>query len=160
MSRTAADTFSDLVIEVFRANSVLLAQGDELTRPVGLTSARWQVLGVVEHGPAPVAQVARTMGLSRQSVQQTADALARDGMIVYTDNPHHRRAKLMVMTPEGGGAMARLAEVQGRWADEVAGRFSVGELATALDVLRRLVEPRTRHGHPAVPATALGVRAL
>ena len=45
--------FSDLVIEVFRANSSLLAQGDVMTQPVGLTSARWQVLGVVEHGPAP-----------------------------------------------------------------------------------------------------------
>ena len=137
----AAETFSDLVIAVFRANSALLAQGDELTRPVGLTSARWQVLGVVEHGPAPVAQVARAMGLTRQSVQQTADALAREGMLTYADNPHHRRAKLLVLTPRAERAMERLRADQARWAAAPAGRFAEAELATALSVLRRLADP-------------------
>ena len=75
--------------------------GDELVRPVGLTSSRWQILGVVEHAPASVAHVARELGLTRQSVQRTADLLAADGMVEYTDNPHHRRAKLMKITPGG-----------------------------------------------------------
>ena len=138
---TASGTlFSDLVIEVFRASGALLAQGDELTRPLGLTSARWQVLGVVEHGPAPVAHVARTMGLTRQSVQQTADALVRDGMITFEDNPHHRRAKLLVLTPRARQAMERLRHSQACWANETARRFTEAELDAALSVLRRLTE--------------------
>ncbi|TDB78293.1 MarR family transcriptional regulator [Micromonospora sp. KC723] len=132
---------SDLVIEVFRANSFLLAEGDELTRPFGLTSARWQILGVVEHAPAPVANVARIMGLSRQSVQQTADALERDGLITYQDNPHHRRAKLMVITPRAQRAMQRIREVQARWANTLAERYNEAELSTTLAVLRRLNDP-------------------
>lgn len=135
------ETFSDLVIEVFRANSVLLARGDELTRPVGLTSARWQVLGVVEHGPAPVAHVARTMGLTRQSVQQTADALVREGMLELADNPRHRRARLLTLTPRAEQAMERLRADQARWAGATAARFTEAELATALSVLRRLADP-------------------
>ncbi|MGB2568830.1 MarR family winged helix-turn-helix transcriptional regulator [Micromonospora citrea] len=137
----AGALLSDLLIEVFRANSFLLAEGDELVLPFGLTSARWQVLGVVEHAPAPVAQVARLMGLSRQSVQQTADALERDGMITYRANPHHRRAKLMVITPQALHAMQRVREVQARWANTLAERYSEAELATALAVLRRLNAP-------------------
>ena len=43
------------------------------------SSARWQVLGIVEHGPSPVAHIARTMGLTRQGVQGIADILTRDG---------------------------------------------------------------------------------
>jgi DNA-binding MarR family transcriptional regulator len=138
---TKAEVFSDLVIEVFRANSTLLAEGDELTRPVGLTSARWQVLGVVEHGPAPVAQVARAMGLTRQSVQQTADALVGEGMLAFADNPHHRRARLLTLTPRAEQAMERLRADQARWAGERAERFTAAELATALGVLRRLADP-------------------
>ena len=74
--------FAELVIEVFRLTGQLLQAGDELAKPVGLTSSRWQVLGVVEHAPASVAHVAREMGLSRQSVQRTADLLAEDGLVV------------------------------------------------------------------------------
>lgn len=55
-----AVVFTDLIAEIFRANRLLLDAGDHLTEPVGLTSARWQVLGVVEHGPIPVSHVART----------------------------------------------------------------------------------------------------
>ena len=136
----AGGTFSDLVLEVFRANSALLARGDELTWPFGLTGARWQVLGVVEHGPATVARVARAMGLTRQSVRQTADALERDGMVEFADNPDHRRARLLVLTPRARRAMEELGQVQARWADETARRFTPDELATALSVLRRLGE--------------------
>ena len=36
-----------LVLELFRLNGRLLAAGDAMTRDLGLTSARWQVLGAV-----------------------------------------------------------------------------------------------------------------
>lgn len=68
--------FSELLVEVFRVNGLLLAAGDEVARPAGLTSARWQILGVVDHEPATVARIARTMGLARPTVRQTADVLA------------------------------------------------------------------------------------
>ncbi|HEU4740990.1 MAG TPA: helix-turn-helix domain-containing protein, partial [Meiothermus sp.] len=81
------EAFTELALEVFRLNGLLLEAGDELTRPVGQTSARWQVLGVVEHGPVTVPQVARVMGLTRQGVQRTADLLEEDGLIEYVENP-------------------------------------------------------------------------
>jgi hypothetical protein len=42
---SAGRTLTDLVLEVFRLNGRLLAAGDRLSKTVGLTSARWQVLG-------------------------------------------------------------------------------------------------------------------
>lgn len=132
--------FTELLVEVFRVNGLLLAAGDGLARPAGLTSARWQVLGVVDHGPATVAQVARTMGLTRQSVQQTADALVRDGLVALVDNPAHRRAKLLTLTPAGRTALRYVEEQQAGWANAVAERLPHSELLACAGVLRDLAD--------------------
>ena len=134
------DVFTELILETFRVNRLLLEAGDHLTQPVGLSSARWQVLGVVEHGPVPVANVARVMGLTRQSVQQTADSLAEDGLIEYIENPHHRRAKLMRMTPKGSKAMDYVQQRHAEWANQIGGQHSLDGLRTAVTVLRELRE--------------------
>lgn len=130
--------FSDLLVEVFRVNGLLLAAGDGLARPAGLTSARWQVLGVIDHAPATVATVARTMGLTRQSVQQTADALARDELIEFVANPAHQRAKLMALTGAGRTALRYVEEQQAGWASAIGGRLPATELRACLSVLRDL----------------------
>lgn len=147
MSEPSANgsAFTDLILEVFRLNGLLLEAGDRLTDPVGLSSARWQVLGVVEHQPTPVANVARIMGLTRQSVQQTADALAGDGFITYTDNPHHRRAKLMTITPKGRKALDYVQQCQIEWANQVSETLSLEALETAVTVLRQLEEHLETH---------------
>ena len=130
--------FSELLVEVFRVNGLLLSAGDQLARPAGLTSARWQVLGVVDHEPATVAQVARIMGLTRQTVQQTTNALARDRMIVFEDNPRDRRARLIALTPRGRTALRQVERRQAAWANEVADRMTVAELRAATGTLRDL----------------------
>lgn len=132
------ETFSELVIEIFRLNRLLLEAGEQLTQPAGLTSARWQVLGVVEHGPIPVAHVARMMGLTRQSVQQTADGLAADGLIAYSENPHHRRAKLMTITPRGRQALDDVLPRHAVWANQLGGQHTPEALQTAREVLHRI----------------------
>jgi DNA-binding MarR family transcriptional regulator len=134
--RPAGDAFTDLVLEVFRVNRLLLDAGDRLTEPVGLTSARWQVLGVVEHGPIAVAHVARTIGLTRQSVLQTADGLAEEGLIEYIDNPHHRRAKLMTLTPKGRRALDYVAARHAQWANRLGEAQALEAIQGAVQLLR------------------------
>lgn len=142
------DFFTELIVEIFRLNGLILAAGDRIAQPVGLTSARWQVLGIVEHGPVPVAHVARHMGLSRQTVQQTADGLERDGFIFYRENPHHRRAKLMKISERGEQALAYVRAQQREWAQQIGVEQSPQSLQQALEVLRglrrRLEDDRSR----------------
>lgn len=147
MSESSAkgNAFTELILDVFRLNGLLLEAGDRLTHPVGLSSARWQVLGVVGDQPTPVAHVARIMGLTRQSVQQTADALANDGFITYTDNPHHRRAKLMTITPKGRQALDYIQQRQIEWANHVSETLSLEALKTAITVLQQLGERLESH---------------
>jgi len=154
---TAGDTFGEIVLEVFRLNGRLIDAGNSLTAPVGLTSARWQVLGVVAGGPASVAQVARAMGLTRQSVQRTADLLAADRLVQYTDNPHHRRAKLVTVTPEGLQALGYIQRRQAPWANRIGGQHDLEQMRTAATVLRQLRESLERDEQGRNPPTGSDV---
>ncbi|MGH9271758.1 MAG: MarR family winged helix-turn-helix transcriptional regulator, partial [Ilumatobacteraceae bacterium] len=99
---------SETALAVFRLNGQFLALADELARPAGLTATRWQVLGAVLPTPLSVAGIARTMGITRQSVQRTADQLVADGLAEYASNPAHRRAKLVRPTAAGLDAVGRI----------------------------------------------------
>lgn len=84
-------------------NGDLLAAGDALVGDLGLTSARWQVLGAIALSPVPlpVAHIARNMGLTRQAVQRLVDDMRADGFVRLEPNPHHRRAMLVLATERG-----------------------------------------------------------
>jgi DNA-binding MarR family transcriptional regulator len=138
--RTAAgDAFSALVTRVFRLNGLLAAEGESLARPAGQTTARWQLLAMVENGPATVAQTARTLGLARQSVQRVADVLEDAGLVRYTDNPHHRRARLVELTEAGRRALTGIQAAQRPWANAIGGAVGASDLRKATDVLDRLL---------------------
>ena len=136
----AGAAFTALVLEVFRFNGRLLAAGDRLGEPLGLTSARWQVLGAVEQQPLPVAQIGRNMGLARQSVQRVADALEGDGLIQYEPNPDHRRAKLVCLTEAGRKAAKRIGNLQAEWANGISSDVSAEQISKAVAVIRKLSE--------------------
>src|SRR5215213_4251052 len=109
VSRTSAgDAFSGLVIRLFRLSGMLADEGDALARPAGQTTARWQVLAAIEDEPRSVADIARALGLARQSVQRVADALESGGFVRYEDNPRHRRARLAAPTGAGREALRRI----------------------------------------------------
>ncbi len=133
---------TELALETFRLNGALLAAGDRLVADIGLTSARWQVLGAIELSPVPlpVAHIARNMGLSRQAVQRLANELAADGLVRFTANPHHARAKLLGLTEKGTQAHAAAMKRQRPWAQRLAGNLTADEIAAAIDVIRTVRE--------------------
>jgi DNA-binding MarR family transcriptional regulator len=119
-------------LETFRFNGRLLTEGDRLTKPFELSSARWQVLGAIVEEPLSVAQIARNMGVARQSVQRLADKLERMGIVEYTPNPDHGRAKLVRLIEEGYRVMKALTRIQIRWGNEIASDVSSDEITSAL----------------------------
>src|SRR3954468_19929164 len=138
----ATDAFahpdSRLALEVFRLNGALVAAGDALVAPLGLTSARWQVMGAVAEarGDLPVAGIARNMGLVRQSVQRIVDELEAEGILRFAPNPHHRRARLVQLTEQG---TALFNAASARWlalADTLVAAFGSDEIECAVTLLR------------------------
>lgn len=126
-----------LILELFRLNGRLLAAGDRLVADLGLTSARWQVLGAIalSVSPEPVARLARSMGLQRQGVQRIVNELVEEGLVALKDNAHHRRARLVVLTESGSKVYAAATRRQKPWAVTL----SKGLKSKDLNCTRRLL---------------------
>ncbi|MFG2618932.1 MarR family winged helix-turn-helix transcriptional regulator [Streptomyces sp. NPDC048507] len=138
--RERQDLLSRTALGAFRLNGQFLGVSEELARPAGLTAAWWQVLGAVLHEPLPVAGIARSMGITRQSVQRVADLLAAKGLAEYAPNPAHRRAKLLRPTGEGRAAVARINPGHAALATRLAAELGDEALAETARVLTRLSE--------------------
>jgi len=141
MPKTAKTAIlSELILEVFRLNGSLVAAGDALVGPIGLTSARWQVLGaiVILREPSPVGRVAAAMGLARQSVQRIVDELEKKGVVAFRPNPQHKRAKLVTLTAKGRAAVEAAMELQQPWAAGLATEVDRQALEAALQTLTQL----------------------
>jgi DNA-binding MarR family transcriptional regulator len=139
----AGAAVTDLILETFRLNGQLLEAGDRLTAPLGLNSARWQVLGAIraEGQPLNVAQIGRRIGISRQNVQRIANDLERLGFVTFQENPDHKRAKLVVLTPSSLKTLEKLEVIQATWANELAS--GIGE-STLRQTVETLTEIRQR----------------
>ena len=114
-----------------------------MVRPFGLTSARWQIMGAIAYAdrPQPVAWLARDLGANRQNVQRIVNELAREGLIEFQDNPHHKRAQLVMLTAAGKRAYDEAIRSWDPAAEDLARGLSSDEMATTLHVLSAL---RTR----------------
>src|SRR5262245_48809689 len=134
------DAATEVVLRTFRANGLFLAAGDVLAADEGLTSARWQVLGavVLAGRRLTVPQIARRMGLTRQSVQASVNRLLDEGLVEADENPDHRRSRLIRLTELGQTKYAALDRRQIRWINELAAGLKPSELATAARILEEL----------------------
>jgi DNA-binding MarR family transcriptional regulator len=133
-----------LAVQVLRLAGVLIDAGDTLAKPAGQSSARWRVLAVVEHGPATVATIARSLGQARQSVQRIADLLAADGLARFGENPEDRRALLLQLTPRGRATLRKIQAAQRVWADAIGARIGERELRAASATIARVTDAVAR----------------
>lgn len=128
----AGDALTDLVLDLFRLNSLLLTAGDRLVARLGLTSARWEILGAIlaAKRPQPVAWLARDMGANRQNVQRIINDLHKEGLVAFNANPHHRRAQLVVLTDKGKQAFDAAMRLQAPWINSLSEGLLVKDIQT------------------------------
>jgi DNA-binding MarR family transcriptional regulator len=139
--RTAAgNALTNLVLDLFRVNSLMLTAGDRLVAPLGLTSARWQILGaIVSAGrPQPVAWLARDLGANRQNVQRIVNDLHEEGLVAFEPNPHHRRAQLVVLTNKGSQTFDAAMRLQAPWINSLSNGLPVKDIETVHRVMAAL----------------------
>src|SRR5215475_4879151 len=136
----AGDALTNLMLDLFRLNSRILTAGDRLVARLGLTSARWQVLGAIAYAerPQPVAWLARDLGANRQNVQRIVNDLSREGLVAFDVNPHHRRAHLVVLTDKGRRSFQAAMELQAPWVNGLSDGLSVNETEMAHRVVTAL----------------------
>jgi DNA-binding MarR family transcriptional regulator len=149
MSKTkrtpAGEALTNSILDLFRLNSLLSTAGDRLVARLGLTSARWQVLGAVvaAERPQPVAWLARDLGANRQNVQRIVNDLHGEGLVAFEVNPHHRRAQLIVLTDRGRQTFEAAMRLQVPWINSLSDGLSVKDIETThlvITVLRKKLE--------------------
>jgi len=137
----AGEAMTPLIPELLRLNSLILTAGDRRVAGLGLTSARWQVLGAIDAArPQPVAWLARDIGGARQNVQRIVNDLARDGLVAFAPNPNHRRAQFVVMTEKGREAFEAAMRLQAPWVNRLTEDLSLDEVAVVQRVVADLRE--------------------
>jgi DNA-binding MarR family transcriptional regulator len=161
---TIGEAATELILSTFRARGLLIEAGDRLGAKHGLTSARWQVLGAIAlaERPLTVSQIARRMGLTRQSVHATVDRLVRDGLLEFARNDDHRRSPLVRLTDLGDRTYRAVDRDQARWIDELVRGMTRTELDTSRRVLDELVsrlEARRSEAERSRELTEAGVKA-
>jgi DNA-binding MarR family transcriptional regulator len=137
------DPLSRFSLSIFRVNGLLMWNGDRITGSIGQSSARWQVLGRLGDKPQTVAQMARQMGHARQSVQRLADVLAKEGLVVYKDNPADQRTRLLKLTPKGGKILAEIYAQNEEWSRHMMTKLDamqLSEISDALDKVAHILE--------------------
>ncbi|MEZ2132841.1 MULTISPECIES: MarR family winged helix-turn-helix transcriptional regulator [unclassified Sinorhizobium] len=136
----AGDAVTTLILDLFRVNNRLLSAGDRLVADLGLTSARWQILGaiVAAERPQPVAWLARDMGANRQNVQRIVNDLNRENLVSFAPNPHHRRANLVVLTERGGEVYEAAMRLQAPWISHLAEGLAPSDVEAARRVIAAL----------------------
>lgn len=142
MRTREAELLTSIILAVFRANGRLLSSGDALVGPLGLTSARWQVLGAVAMADTPLSapQIAAVMGITRQGSQKQINLLVEEGLLEPQPNPTNKRSPLYALTKRGRNIYADLERIQARWANQLAKGLSAKDLVAAKHVLDLLAE--------------------
>ncbi len=140
-TKPAGALLTPLLLTVFRLNGALVAAGDRLVADLGLTSARWQVLGVVANVPAPltVASIARTMGLTRQGVRGVTAELVASGLVELKPNPHHQRAHLVVLTTKGEEVERAARRRQIPWATALGKAMTARQIEETVNLLQTVL---------------------
>jgi DNA-binding MarR family transcriptional regulator len=144
---SAGNALTNLMLDLFRLNSLLLTAGDRLGARLGLTSARWQILGAIVEAerPQPVAWLARDLGANRQNVQRIVNDLHSEGLVAFEVNPHHRRAQLVVLTDKGRRTFDAAMALQAPWVNDLSEGLSVKDLQTVhrfVAALRKKLESK------------------
>lgn len=151
MSEQRFPEFERFADEVARLRGRMRALFAEVRAEAGLAEMELTVLTATVNAASPptVAQIGRSLGHPRQVVQRAANRLAELGLIVFGENPDHKRASLIIATDAGRALKAAdharaQAVTAGLLARIEAGAFA--DAAARLHAIRAEIEAYLREG--------------
>jgi DNA-binding MarR family transcriptional regulator len=95
------------------------------------------------HGPMTVPEIGRSQSLSRQFVQRMVDDALAAGLVERTENPRHRRSKLVAPTPSGRSVIDRVVDGEHERLRAVAASLDGADVDATLRVLAAMVDALT-----------------
>ena len=128
-----------VVARITTCQQSLQRQGMNLGSVSKKGNAFWGVLRLIhQHGPMTVPQIAQHRKVSRQRIQVMTDEYVNEGYLTLTENPSHKRSKLVALTKLGQREFTNLSEIIFSQIEKTAHEFKKEELQTAARVLEKL----------------------
>jgi len=94
--------FQLLFGNIIRINGAFLEVAEKVCSEDELiTVPIWRVIAVIRINPMTVSEVAKYLGLKRQSVQSTVNQMKRRSLIRFRKNPNHKTSPLVILTKKG-----------------------------------------------------------
>jgi DNA-binding MarR family transcriptional regulator len=123
------------VVSVMRAEQIFLRRATDTLRPLGLTFARYQVLGMLRWaGPLTLGAVGHRLWITPGTVTSSVDRLEAADLCRRASHPTDARATLLEITAKGRRLFDRAVEML-----NVDLFGTVGLTAEELDLLVRLI---------------------
>ena len=97
-------------------------------------------------GSCGVHEIAERLGISRAAASRLVDRMVGQGLLVRTEDPDDRRAKLIGLTTEGTRVLAEGGRVQHRWLREFVGSLPEADRVKVMEALRILRDHAVEEG--------------
>ncbi len=125
-----------LIVEVRGAFHDFADYADKMHSDLGITAATRAVMEhVAETGPDTVPNIARVKKVSRQHIQQLADALVDAGLATWKENPQHKRSKLLHLNGRGADRFAVVRKREAAALSTLAGQLDDLDVTSAARTL-------------------------
>jgi len=94
--------FQLLFGNIIRINGAFLEVAEKIcSNDELITVPIWRVIAVIRINPMTVPEVAKYLGIKRQSVQSTVNQMKRRGLINLRKNPNHKTSPFVILTKKG-----------------------------------------------------------
>ena len=101
------------------------------------------VIGAIARTGAPLSEIIKGLGVSKQAAGQLVDALVTRGYLDRSPDPEDRRRLTITLTERGRAAAAVIRSVIGRVDADLAGRVGAEYVAHTRATLAALIEGHT-----------------
>jgi DNA-binding MarR family transcriptional regulator len=129
----------ELILDVRATFRALRAASDAMNEGRGVTAARRAVMEFLAgHGPATVPQIAEAKAVTRQHIQTSADELVAQGLAVWSDNPAHRRSRLLALSAQGTEIFEAIRREEAAYLDQVSAAMDPDTIEAGSRALQEL----------------------
>ncbi|WP_259783219.1 MarR family winged helix-turn-helix transcriptional regulator [Aestuariispira ectoiniformans] len=136
---TEGEALFEMLSELGSSFFKLRASGRTVDAMNDWGSGLWALMYSLQiDGPQTVPALARKRPVARQRIQKIVDELAEKGLVEFTDNPKHKRSKLVQLTGKGHSLTRQQTEQIRDMADILGAGMSHPDMAAATNLLKSL----------------------
>ena len=135
--------FQLLFGNIIRINGAFLEVAEKICSNDDLiTVPIWRVIAVIRIRPMTVSDVAKYLGIKRQSVQSTVNQMKTKGLISFRKNPNHKTSPLVVLTKKGNDKVDDIFKYQKKLTEVFINDIDITmkEVVSSREFLRALRE--------------------